>query len=215
MPKRCPPGVICFENVTILVSCAVIVVVGLWVYSRSAAVFSLQQQRQQQGPTAITIHHNSSGGGGADGRGNDVFLDIYKAPLRDDRCSLLGNGSDMRAVPSAIAPVFNAINVSTQGCSDAPYRQVGILTRLNGSDETILPLMGRPLFTRRDKWNFYTLNDKNNMIKLPVTVKGRSGTDEYGCDNVYTGDTVYVDGYNGAFKVTAYDNQVMRYLPGL
>ena len=55
--------------------------------------------------------------------------------------------------------------------------------------------------------------DKNNMIKLPVTVKGRSGTDEYGCDNVYNGDTVYVEGYNDAFKVTAYDNNVMRYLP--
>lgn len=216
MPKRCPPGVICFENATIIFICTVIAIVGLWVYIRSDRVFSLQQ-RQQQGPTAINIHHNSiggGGGGGAEGRGNDVFLDIYKAPLRDDRCSL-GNGSDIRTVPSAIGPVFNAVNVSTQGCGDAPYRQVGILTRLNGSDETILPLMGRPLFTRRDKWNFYTLNDKNNMIKLPVTVKGRSGTDEYGCDNVYTGDTVYVDGYNGAFKVTAYDNQVMRYLPGL
>ena len=208
MPKRCPPGVICFENATNVFICVVIAIVGLWVYIRSDRVFSAQRHHQ---PTSINIHHNgggSGGGGSNDGRGNDVFLDIYKAPLRDDRCSL-GNGSDIRMAPS------NTINVSTQGCGDAPYRQVGILTRLNGHDETILPLMGRPLFTRRDKWNFYTLNDKNNMIKLPVTVKGRSGTDEYGCDNVYTGDTVYVDGYNGAFKVTAYDNQVMRYLPGL
>ncbi len=139
------------------------------------------------------------------GNGNDVFFDIYKAPLRDDR--FITAGSDIRgSIP---------INVSTQGVDDSKYRQVGILTRLNGSDETILPLMGRPLFTRRDKWNFYTLNDKNNMIKLPVTVKGRSGTDEYGCDNLYNGDTVYVEGYNSAFKVTVYDNQVMRYLPAL
>ena len=199
MPKRCPPGVICFENATLIIICIVIAIVGVWVYIRSDRVFSSQTQQR---PTAINIHHNSiggGGGGGGGGRGNDVFLDIYKAPLRDDRCSL-GNGSDIRDAPSTI---------------HSPYRQVGILTRLNGNDETILPLMGRPLFTRRDKWNFYTLNDKNNMIKLPVTVKGRSGTDEYGCDNVYTGDTVYVDGYNGAFKVTAYDNQVMRYLPGL
>ena len=217
MPKRCPPGVICFENATIVFICVVIAIVGIWVYIRSERVFSAQLHQRHHQPTAINIHHNggSGGGGASEGRGNDVFLDIYKAPLRDDRCSL-GNGSDIRIAPSTIAPsTFNAVNVSTQGCGDAPYRQVGILTRLNGSDETILPLMGRPLFTRRDKWNFYTLNDKNNMIKLPVTVKGRSGTDEYGCDNVYTGDTVYVDGYNGAFKVTAYDNQVMRYLPGL
>ena len=79
----------------------------------------------------------------------------------------------------------------------------------------ILPLMGRPLFTNRDKWNFYTMSDKSNMIKLPITNKGRSCTSEYGCDNLYNGDTVYVEGYNDAFKVTVYDNQIMRYIPFL
>ena len=75
--------------------------------------------------------------------------------------------------------------------------------------------MGRPLFTNRDKWNFYTINDSNNLVKLPITFKGRSCTSEYGCDNLYSGDTVFVEGHNEAFKVTAYDNQVMRYLPSL
>jgi len=211
IPKRCPPGVICFENVTIILICVVFAILGLWVYIRSVRVFSQTSSNasiSSSMPVPPTTFMNiQSGNDNNRGRGNDVFLDIYQAPLRDDRCSLgLGRGSDMRPVP---------VNIPTQGCGDAEYRQVGILTRLNGKDETILPLMGRPLFTRRDKWNFYTLNDKNNMIKLPVTVKGRSGTDEYGCDNVYTGDTVYVEGYNGAFKVTAYDNQVMRYLPSL
>jgi hypothetical protein len=144
------------------------------------------------------------------GRGTDVFFDIYQPPLRDDRF-LTGGALDIRGT----VPIFNraAINVSTQGTDDSEFRQVGILTRANGKDELILPLMGRPLFTRRDKWNFYTLNDKNNMIKLPVKVKGKSGTSEYGCDNVYNGDIVHVDGYNEAFKVTAYDNNVTRYLP--
>jgi len=141
------------------------------------------------------------------GVGEDVFFDIYKSPLRDDRC-MTGGGDIRGAIP---------INVSTQGCDDAQYRQVGILTRIGGSnnkdEETILPLMGRPLFSKRDKWNFYTLNDKNNMIKLPVKINGKSGTSEYGCDNVYNGDTIYVEGYNAAFKFTTYENQVMRYLP--
>ena len=59
------------------------------------------------------------------------------------------------------------------------------------------------------------MNDKNNMIKLPVKVKGRSGTSEVGVDNVYTGDLVFVEGYNEAFKVTTYENDVIRYLPSL
>jgi hypothetical protein len=130
----------------------------------------------------------------------DVLLNPYAPPLRDDRASL-----DIRG------PVM-PINVSTQGISNAAYRQVGILTRINGP-ETILPLMGRPLFRNRDKWQFYTISEKSNFIKLPISVKGRSCTNEYGCDNVYNGDTVYVEGYNDAFKVTAYDNSVMQYLP--
>ena len=32
-------------------------------------------------------------------------------------------------------------------------------------------------------------------------------------DNIYNGDIVHVEGYNDAFKVTTYDNNVIRYLP--
>ena len=127
----------------------------------------------------------------------DVLLNPYQAPLRDDRyfpTINLGGG-----LP---------INVPTQSVNTS-YRQVGILTR----GDTILPLMGKPLFTNRDKWNFYTMNDKNNMIKLPLSNKGKSCTNEFGCDNIYNGDTVYVEGYNDAFKATVYDNQVMQYIP--
>jgi len=131
----------------------------------------------------------------------DVLLNPYAPPMRDDRASL-----DIRG------PAVMPINVSTQGTGNAAYRQVGILTRISGP-ETILPLMGRPLFRNRDKWQFYTISEKSNFIKLPISVKGRSCTNEYGCDNVYNGDTVYVEGYNDAFKVTAYDNAVMQYLP--
>ena len=54
---------------------------------------------------------------------------------------------------------------------------------------------------------------KNNMIKLPISFKGKSATNEYGIDNLYNNDNVYVEGYNDTFKVTMYDNQVMRYIP--
>ena len=104
------------------------------------------------------------------------------------------------------------VNVPTRSV-DTTYRQVGILTRSGGQQETILPLIGRPLFTNRDKWQFYTLSDKNNAIKLPVIINGKSGTGEYGCNNVSTGDMVYVEGYNDAFRVTAYDSASLRYLP--
>jgi hypothetical protein len=228
MPRRCPPGVFCIENVTIIFICVIFAILGLVlyiVYMRSVNKTKLVHDKNSVNNFIIS----SSPKDNSKGYGNDVFYDIYKAPLRDDNCFIGANNmgannmgannmgpntSDIRINPFNNPGVI-PINVSTQGCDDAKYRQVGILTRINGKEETILPLMGRPLFTRRDKWNFYTLNDKNNMIKLPITVKGRSGTDEYGCDNLYNGDTVFVEGYNNAFKVTTYDNQVMRYLPSL
>jgi len=71
------------------------------------------------------------------------------------------------------------------------------------------------LFTSRDKWQFYTMSDKNNSVKLPVSKGGRSCTNEYGCDNLYNGDTVYVEGYNDAFKVTIYDNSNIQYIPAI
>ena len=215
MPRRCPPGVFCIENVTIMFICVIFLVVGVILYYGGHPHIPDHRGHSARGCGDERGRGDARGCGGLPqgvpqkkGVGEDVFFDIYKSPLRDDRCTT-GGGGDIRGV--------SPINVSTQGCDDAQYRQVGILTRIGGSNnkdaETILPLMGRPLFTKRDKWNFYTLNDKNNMIKLPVKINGKSGTNEYGCDNVYNGDTIYVEGYNAAFKFTTYENQNLRYLP--
>jgi hypothetical protein len=203
MAKRCPPGVLCIENVTIMFICVILLIVGGGIYMCRGKISPSSSNLNESTPSIrnnIILERKEQ-----KGMGNDVFYDLYKEPVRDDRC--VTRGFDERgSIP---------INVSTQGCGNATYRQVGILTRHGGKDETILPLMGRPLFPNRDKWNFYTMNDKNNMIKLPVKVKGRSGTSEVGVDNVYTGDLVFVEGYNEAFKVTTYENDVIRYLPSL
>ena len=202
MAKRCPPGVLCIENVTIMFICVILLIVGAGVYMCRDKISPSAEPRQKEHNINNNIILERKE---ARGMGPDVFYDLYKEPVRDDRC--VTRGFDERgSIP---------INVSTQGCGNATYRQIGILTRYGGKDETILPLMGRPLFPNRDKWNFYTMNDKNNMIKLPVKVKGRSGTSEVGVDNVYSGDLVFVEGYNEAFKVTTYENDVIRYLPSL
>jgi hypothetical protein len=91
-------------------------------------------------------------------------------------------------------------------------QSTGLLKRMNGP-EMLLPLMGRPLFVARDKWQYYTMSDKNNAIKLPVSFKSKSCTNEYGCDEISNGDTVYVDGIDATFQVTLYDNAVMKYIP--
>ena len=131
---------------------------------------------------------------------SDILLNPYTPPLKND---IIFNGYT-NGIP---------VNVKTQSVNLA-YNQIGILTRVNG-DETILPLMGRQLYTNRDKWNYYTMNDKNNMIKLPVLFKNKRCTSEQGCDCLYEGDTVYVQGYKELFRVTLYDNNSLEYIPYL
>ena len=227
MTKKCPPGVICFENITLvifLVIACIIIYLAYSQYNKNAST-SNGNSNSNSNSNIIEISRKDYGGGGGGGfldlipsfgsgytRGPaDVLLNPYTPPLRDDRyfnqygTSALGvaMGGDIRgAIP---------INVPTRSVNSA-YRQVGILTRVNGP-ETILSLMGRPLFPSQDKWQFYTMSDKNHSVKLPVTYKRRSCTSDLGCDNIYNGDTVYVEGYNDAFKATIYDTAMQYSIP--
>ena len=200
MSKKCPPGVICVENVTIF-SALLVLAICVYFYrhhlspiiNENVTVSETEIITQPAAQTRYVFNNPT--------RREDVLLNPYTAPLRDNRV-VLTDSTDPRGVP---------INVPTQSV-DTEYRQIGILTRKDGP-EMILPLMGRPLFTNRDKWQFYTMSDRNPTIKLPLSNAGKSCTNEYGCDNLDNGDTVYVEGYNGTFNVTSYDNNVMRYIP--
>ena len=199
---KCPPGVICFENFTFTFIIISLVIIIYFVYlNRSSYKIEMKQSTDT----------NSNPGGSIFGLfprpsysfsnvESDVLMNPYAPPLKDERVVQV---NDVRGgVP---------ININTRAV-DTNYRQVGILKRMNGP-EMILPLMGRPLYVGRDKWQYYTMSDSNNQIKLPVSFKSRSCTNEYGCDEISNGDTVYVDGIDATFQTTIYDNATMRYLP--
>ena len=222
MPKKCPPGVICFENITLVLFLIIACIIIYLAYSQYNRSSSSSASSSSSPPYSQNINISPPYGGGGGGgfldlipsfgsgytRGPaDVLLNPYTPPLRDDRYfnqyGVGGGGGDIRGgIP---------INVPTRSVN-TEYRQVGILTRVNGA-ETILSLMGRPLFPNRDKWQFYTMSDKNQSVKLPVTYKRRSCTSDQGCDNIYNGDTVYVEGYNDAFKATIYDTAMQYSMP--
>jgi|TARA_B110000858_G_scaffold120765_1_gene137838 hypothetical protein len=136
---------------------------------------------------------------------SNVLLDPHTPPVKND--TMFNNSNNLNNIK--LMPV----NVATQSVN-TQYRQVGILTRVN-EDDTILPLMGRPVIANRDKWNYYTMNDKNNMIKLPIIFRNKSCTNQQGCDSLYDGDTVYIQGYKDLFRVTLYDNNSLEYIPYL
>ena len=254
MSRKCPPGVICFENTTIviflLISGVIIylaymqfrnsssksgseVTMGSGSGSRSGSIYDNDPSRSGvyvyppvygdggNGANFLDLIPRYGGGGGGYTRGPaDVLLNPYTPPLRDDRyiggigvnsIGLSGGMVSGRGRGGGGGGVMIPINVPTRSVNSS-YRQVGILTRVNGP-ETILSLMGRPLFPSQDKWQFYTMSDKNQSVKLPVTHKKRSCTSDLGCDNIYNGDTIYVEGYNDAFRATIYDNAIQYSIP--
>jgi hypothetical protein len=205
--KKCPPGVICFENITMGFFFIVLFFIMYLIY------LNLKVNKTEN----IIIKENEtttpSFGVGFlpsfpyTNVPTDVLINPYSAPLKDDRYFI----PEIVYRPPASIP----INVSTNvGAVDTTYRQMGILTPLNGTTkDNILPLMGRPLFTNRDKYQYYSISNQHNNVKLPILFKGKSALNEYGVDQIYNGDSVYIEGYNEPFKVTMYDNNTIKYLP--
>lgn len=198
---KCPPGVICFENFTFTFVIIAIIIFMYIIYNRQTSI-NIQLPKENNN----TNTNNTNRGLFArpsfsfSNVENDVLMNPYTPPLKDER---IIQSQDVRGgIP---------ININTRAV-DTSYRQVGILKRMNGP-EMVLALMGRPLYVGRDKWQYYTMSDNNNSIKLPVSFKSKSCTNEYGCDEINNGDTVYVDGIDAAFQVTMYDNATMRYIP--
>lgn len=215
MPQKCIPGVICIENMTffmLLISLGVVIYIYTSIYSGS-----LTQKSAVVGGGQMSMvpehHHHYSNQNMFTGKLNsiysnhpkDVLLNPYAGPLRDERPHVSGDvRGDIPVVP---------INVRTQGYVDSEYRQMGFLKKNVDGEEVIVPLMGRPLIANRDKWQYYTINDKNNSIKLPIIHRGKRCMGEYGCDSISNGDDVQVEGYNNTFKTTLYDNNTMTYIP--
>ena len=206
--KKCPPGVICIENYSLFFITICVFLFFYLIYNINNQNIVVNNKSSEKIVIKDTQRENN-GWGINSFFTNDPLLNPYSPPLRDERYFVPGfNGIPLGSVP---------INISTNvGAVDTNYRQVGILTPVNGkTKDNILPLMGRPLFTNRDKWNYYSTSNQHNNVKLPISRNGKSCTNEYGCDRLYNGDTIYVEGINEPYKITIYDNDTIRYLPSL
>ncbi len=189
MAKKCIPGVFCIENMTLFLLFVILVVI-LYMFH--------QQQKQTSVPetkVVVVATDNSLGvnGGTLGGIGTPPSNDMF---IRSS--GSLGPGIETRG-PS---PSFSQIGILT------PEPSVS-----HNTGTLILPLMGRKL-SGREKMQYYTTSNNGNMnVKLPVSKNGKSCTGEYGCDEIYNGDTVYVEGYAEVFKATIYENTRLSYIP--
>lgn len=151
----------------------------------------------------------------------EILNNPFSPPLRNDFLSYFpsfggynggyGNRRDLDLRGSIPIPM------ATQGFGySRDYTQNGILTRVDENDSNnplIIPLMGRRSSVNRDRMQYYTMSNTNSSInsKLPIKIKGKSCTGEQGCNEIYTGDEVIVEGYNKPFLATIYENNTFQY----
>ena len=200
MGKKCIPGVICVENMTLFFLFVLLVLLVYFYY------IHFVKKTNNNGSNNIVMVNNPQMGygqglGGMSAR-RDPFNDPYAPPLQNANGIIYPRDfRDMRGLPT---------NIETQGLA-TQYQQIGILE--NGGN-MILPLMGRRSMVGRDKWQYYAISNTGTLnTKLPVTFQGRSCTGENGCDNISSGDAVFVKGYNDTFNATIYENNLLQYIP--
>lgn len=212
--KKCSPGIICIETTTMLFTILIILgILGLIyvsVFTTSSDQPAAEQVTSVATPAPFFLpswpYNNLVN---YFRRPRDIIRNPYVPPLRNERYGVyMGNQTIRR--PIEMYPISTSIG----GIANASYRQVGMLTPLNQTSENnILSLLGRPVHTSRDKWQYYSISNQQNSIKLPISINGRSALTEYGVDRLSSGDTVYVEGVNQPHTVTTYDNETIQYMP--
>ena len=104
-----------------------------------------------------------------------------------------------------------AINIPTRG-EVKNYQQVGILIE-EGSNERILPLYGKPTYPGSRQWLYYTNTEDRNMIKLPIVYKNKQCQGDYGCDEIYDNEKIYIEALKKNFNTNLYKFDKPRYIP--
>ena len=108
---------------------------------------------------------------------------------------------DVRVVP---------INIQTQKVDS--YKQVGILSS-NEEPSKVLPLYGRRTVNGSSKWNYYTSTDSYHSFDISVAHKNKDCSDEYGCEELMSGDVIEIPAYNTPFTVNMYRLRGPTYIP--
>lgn len=101
--------------------------------------------------------------------------------------------------------------IPTRGAPES-YQQMGLVT---GADGKPLPLYGRRVAPRSDRFNYYTRTDTYNPVALPITFKKKDCQDNLGCDEVSNGDSIKISPTGETGKITLYGFDGPRYSPDI
>ena len=194
MPRRCPPDTFCFSSEFMMVIIGILIVI-------IAIGFAFRGMQQMHQPQPIIIKTGS----GVPSVKEVVDTRFARAPqpLRD---WMEGPEYPPRGGIATIP-----INIPTQGLPES-FQMTGNIN----VDGKMLPLYGRrTMMGSSDRWNYYTRTDTFNPVPIPLRYKNRDCMDDIGCQELYSGEHVVLDGTgeNGKVRLFRYDGP--KYVPGL
>jgi hypothetical protein len=201
----CPPGVICITPSLIILVAVILIGVSALIYvinmqrvKNVTMQIPIQPQIPIEQPIAINVE-----------RGGDDRYTRAPKPLRNWLSPV-----DLDGAVVGSRPVFNSGSVpviATRGLPEA-YQSMGIVTTSSGE---LLPLYGRRLASRSDRFNYYTRTDTNNPIPLPINHKRRDCQDDIGCEELFDGEHVEIIPTKQKGTVTIYRFNGPTYIPGM
>ena len=80
-------------------------------------------------------------------------------------------------------------------------QQMGVLM---GPGQETLPLYGKEVTGRRDRYHYYTTTGGENLYPIPVSHNTRDYMEDIGCEELYGNESVSVLGKTGAYAVNMY-----------
>jgi hypothetical protein len=183
MGKKCIPGVICIENMTLFILFVISVLCCyLIMMTHKYAV-----PRQEHNPKIVVVTPNNISG-------QDRFNNPYDPP--SNNTAGIPVNLRTRGEPNE----YQQMGILTRTNNSSNDLIIPLMGRriMNGRDKW-------QYYTVSGSGNLNT--------RLPISVSGKSCTSEHGCDSISNGDTVYVEGYNDTFQTTIYDNNLLQYIP--
>lgn len=188
MPRRCPPGMVCFPDTFSVISWPSVTLILIFIVTVGLVAWSLRttpipQYVPQQAATQVPVQVSVKSG-------DDRYS---RAPEAERQWN---TGPDLSRIPSPSAP----FNIPTQGLPEN-YQSMGVVKTGDGK---LLPLYGRRSISSRERYNYYTRTDSYNPIPIPVQMQGRDCQDQVGCPELYNGDSVKLSATNETGEVTIY-----------
>lgn len=186
MPRRCPPGMVCFPDTFSLISWPSVTLILIFMVTVGLVVTALRNVNTPQFNTIVSQQPPQP-----------VEVNVRSG---DDRYSRAPEAERDWSTGPDLSRVSSQFNIATQGIPES-YQSMGIVKTGDGK---LLPLYGRRSISSRERYNYYTRTDTYNPIPIPVTIKGRDCQDQVGCPELYDGDHVKLSATDETGEVTIY-----------